>query len=121
MKIQSILYRLLGLYSLFTGAFAIAFLIYNVYNSFEHVLDLSLLSIVFYILLLWLVIGGILLLKKIDIHLLGTSLILTQLVVEFLTGFSIGLFFLPVTIILTLSIIVSKLVSQVKEWKLKKI
>ncbi|MDO8725565.1 MAG: hypothetical protein Q7J35_05820 [Candidatus Methanoperedens sp.] len=116
MNTKSFLFRLIGLYSLILG-------VLFVIGQIEHYIELRVLmeqgaiiveeplhieQIVLLLLangsILWLVIGGLLSFKK-HSKVIAISLLITQIILEFLTGFTIGMFFLSGSIVLAISLI----------------
>jgi hypothetical protein len=61
-------------------------------------------------LLSWLTVGGLLSLKK-DSEFMAITLLIGQMFIEFLAGFTIGLFFMPVTFVLIISLIGYKFIT----------
>jgi hypothetical protein len=58
------------------------------------------------VMVFWLIIGGLLLFKKYS-GVIALTLIITQIIVEFLSGFTVGMYFVPVTAMLFISLIVA--------------
>lgn len=52
----------------------------------------------------WLIIGGLLSFKE-DSEVMTITLLITQIILEFLSGFTIGMFFLPGSVVLIISVI----------------
>ncbi len=116
MNAKGFLVRLIGLYSLILGVFFVI-------GQIEHFVELRALmeqgAIIveeplhleqILILLLadgsifWLVIGGLLSFKK-QSEVIAITLLITQIIVEFLSGFTVGMCFVPVTFVLVISLI----------------
>lgn len=99
MNIKVFLFRLIGFYSIIMGIFYATVLSYTYrHTALPQILILSIVIIS----VSWLTIGGLLSFKKYS-GVLALTLIITQIIIEFLSGFTIGLFFVPVTIILIIS------------------
>ena len=116
MNTKGFLFRLIGLYSLILGVF---FVIVQI----EHYVELRALmeqgaiiveeplhpeQIVILLLakgsIFWLVIGGLLSFKK-QSEVIVITLLITQIIIEFLSGFTVGMNFVPVTFVLVISLI----------------
>lgn len=116
MNTKGFLFRLIGLYSLILG-------VLFVIGQIEHYVELRALmeqgaiiveeplhpeQIVLLLLangaIFWLVIGGLLSFKK-QSEVMAISLLITQITLEFLSGFTIGMFFLSGSIVLIISLI----------------
>ncbi len=108
MNTKSILFRLIGLYSIIMGL-NYAALISDAYTH-HHLPPIVLASIVI-ITVSWLVIGGLLSFIKYS-GILALTLIIAQMIIEFLSGFGIGMYFVPVTFVLVVSIIGYKLIKS---------
>jgi len=116
MNTKGFLFRLIGLYSLILGVLPVIGLIYN--YVVQHALmeqgeirviePLHLEQIVvqyfFNGSVLWLVIGGLLSFKK-PSGVIAITLLIAQIIAEFLTGFTIGMFFLSGSVVLIISLI----------------
>jgi hypothetical protein len=110
MNIKVFLFRLIGLYSIIMGIFYATVLSYTYrYAALPPILILSIVIIS----VSWLIIGGLLSFKKYS-GILALTLIITQIIIEFLSGYTIGLFFVPVTVILIISEIGYKLIKSHK-------
>ncbi|MCZ7382156.1 MAG: hypothetical protein O8C64_11390 [Candidatus Methanoperedens sp.] len=116
MNTKVFLFRLIGLYSLILG-------VLFVIGQIEHYVELRALmeqgaiiveeplhleQIVLLLLangsIFWLVIGGLLSFKK-HSGVIAITLLITQIIVEFLSGFTVGMYFVPVTFVLVISLI----------------
>jgi hypothetical protein len=116
MNTKGFLFRLIGLYSLIMGVFFVI-------GQIEHFVEMHALmeqgAIIVeeplhpeqtVVLLLancsifWLVIGGLLSFKK-QSDVLTITLLVTQIIIEFLSGFTVGMYFVPVTFVLVISLI----------------
>ncbi len=105
MNIKVFLFRLIGIYSLIMGIFYATVISYTYrYAALPQILIASIVIIT----VSWLIIGGLLSFKKYS-EILELTLIITQTIIEFLSGFTIGMFFVPVTVVLIISLIGSKL------------
>ncbi len=98
-NIEGLLFRLIGLYSIIMGL-NYAAIISDTYT--HHALPPIVLASIVIITVSWLVIGGLLSLIKYS-GILALTLIITQMIIEFLSGFGIGMYFVPVTAILIIS------------------
>ncbi len=120
MNIKGILFRSIGMYSILIGAYVII-------RQIEHYVELHALTeqgaiiveeplyleqIVLILFLIgsisWLIIGGLLSFKN-DSEFRAITLLITQMIMEFLTVLSVGMYFVPVTFVLIISLIGSKL------------
>ncbi len=123
MNTKGFLFRLIGLYSLILG-------VLFVIGQIEHYVELRALmeqgAIIveeplhpeqILILLLakgsisWLVIGGLLSFKK-QSEVMTITLLITQIIIEFLSGFTVGMYFVPVTFVLVISLIGYDLINR---------
>jgi hypothetical protein len=116
MNIKGFLFRSIGIYSIFMGAFFVIGSIYHYVVDFMEqeqgaIIVIEPLHLEQIVVLLfsigsvsWLIIGGLLSFKK-DSEFRAITLLLTQMIIEFLTGFTIGMYFVPVTVILVVSVI----------------
>ncbi len=123
MNTKGFLFRLIGLYSLILGGLFVI-------GQIEHFVELRALmeqgAIIveeplhleqILILLLadgsifWLVIGGLLSFKK-QSEVIAITLLITQIIVEFLSGFTVGMYFVPVTFVLVISLIGYKFINR---------
>jgi hypothetical protein len=109
MNRKGFLFRLIGLYSIIMGIIYGTIMLFGYYYQYVNNITMYYVSfigiILGYIILLgalWLIIGGTLSFKK-SSGFLVASLIITQLIIEVLSGFTIGIFFVPVTVILIIS------------------
>lgn len=109
MNKKIVLFRLIGIYSIIMGIIYGTIMLFGYYYQYVNNITLYYVSfigiILGYIILLgalWLIIGGTLSLKK-SSGILAASLIITQIIIEVLSGFTIGIFFVPVTVILIIS------------------
>jgi hypothetical protein len=59
----------------------------------------------------WLIIGGLLSFKK-DSEFRAITLLIAQMIIEFLSGFTVGMYFVPVTFVLVISVIGYKLIKS---------
>lgn len=103
------LLRLIGLYSIIMGIIYGTIMLFGYYYQYVNNITMHYVSfigiILGYIILLgalWLIIGGTLSFKK-SSGILAALLIITQIIIEFLSGFTIGIFFVPATVILIIS------------------
>ncbi len=121
MNTKDFLFRLIGIYSIIMGILYTSVMLFGyfyqyiyyqyVYQYFNknsivvYSYSENFVGIIFrFIILLcavWLIIGGLSFKKYSGI--LITSLIIAQIIIEILSGFSIGLFFMPITFILIIS------------------
>lgn len=123
MNIKGILFRSIGIYSILIGAYVII-------RQIEHYVELRALmdqgaiileqplyleQIVVLLFLIgsisWLIIGGLLSFKK-DSEFRAITLLIAQMIIEFLSGFSVGMYFVPVTFVLVISLIGYKLIKS---------
>lgn len=125
MNTKGFLVWLIGLYSLIMGVFFVV-------GQIEHYLELRALmeqgAIIVeeplyleqtVVLLLadcsifWLVVGGLLSFKK-QSEVMAITLLITQIIIEFLSGFTVGMYFVPVTFVLVISLIGYNLLIRVE-------
>ncbi len=111
MNTKGFLFRLIGLYSIIMGIIYCTIMLFGYYYQYVNNITMYYVSfigiILGYIILLgalWLIIGGTLSFKK-SSGILAASLIITQIIIEVLSGFTIGIFFVPATVILIISLI----------------
>ncbi len=123
MNTKGFLFRLIGLYSLILGGLFVI-------GQIEHYVELRALmeqgaiiveeplhleQIVLLLLangsIFWLVIGGLLSFKK-QSDVMTITLLITQIIVEFLSGFTVGMYFVPVTFVLIISLIVYNFINS---------
>ncbi len=116
MNTKGFLFKLIGLYSILMGA---GFVI----GQIEHYVELRVLMeqeaiiveeplhleqtvilLLAYSSIFWLVIGGLLSFKK-HSGVIAVTLLITQIIVEFLSGFTVGMYFVPITFMLVISLI----------------
>ena len=101
MNTKSFLFRLIGLYSIIMGVIYATVISY----TYTHVaLPQIVLVLIIIIGVSWLVIGGFLSFKKYS-GVLGITLLITQIILEVLSGFTIGLFFLSGSVVLIISLL----------------
>ncbi len=122
MNAKVFLFRLIGLYSIIMGMIYSTIILFGYYYQYVNNTTTYYVSFVGIILgyialisAIWLIIGGTLLFKKYS-GILAASLIITQIIIEFLSGFTIGIFFLPVTVILIIAEISYILISSGKKF-----
>ena len=127
MNIKGILFRLIGIYSILMGAYLGALFIIG---KIKHYVELSALrnqgaiiyeqplyleQIVVLLFLIgsisWLIIGGLLSFKK-DSEFRAITLLIAQMIMEFLSVFSVGMYFVPVTFVVVISVIGYKLIKS---------
>jgi hypothetical protein len=125
MNVKVFLFRLIGIYSIIMGTlytFIMLFgyfyqyiyyqyvyqhfnsgstIVYYNSNNFSNNFIGIILGFIILLCAIWLIIGGLSFKKYSGI--LMTSLIIAQIIIEILSGFSIGLFFMPVTVIIIIS------------------
>ncbi len=120
MNIKGILFRSIGIYSILMGA-------YFIIIEIDHYVELRALmnqgaiiveeplypeQIVVQLFSIgsisWLIIGGLLSFKK-DSEFRAIILLIAQMIMEFLTVLSVGMYFVPVTFVLVVSVIGYKL------------
>ncbi|VVB87448.1 Uncharacterised protein [uncultured archaeon] len=106
MNIKILLFRLIGFYSVIMGIFyAVGLgLSYAELNyTYRHAALLQILiQSIAIVMVFWLIIGGLLSFKKYS-GVIGFILIISQMIIEFLAGFTTGLFFVPGTVLLIVS------------------
>jgi hypothetical protein len=100
MDTKGFLFRLIGLYSLILGVIYATVLSY----TYTHAAPQILLEFIVIATVSWLVIGGLLSFKK-HSEVMTMTLLTTQLILEFLSGFTIGMFFLSGSVVLIISLI----------------
>ena len=101
MSTKGFLFRLIGLYSIIMGVIYATVLSYT-YTQVA-LPQIALVSIVI-VTVSWLVIGGLLSFKK-HSGVIPITLLITQIILEFLSGFTIGMFFLSGSVMLIISLI----------------
>jgi len=101
MNTKGFLFRLIGLYSIIMGVIYATVLSYT-YTQVA-LPQIALVSIVI-VTVSWLVIGGLLSFKK-HSGVIPITLLITQIILEFLSGFTIGMFFLSGSVMLIISLI----------------
>ncbi len=116
MNIKGLLFRSIGIYSILMGA-------YFIIREIDHYVELRALmdqgaiiveeplyleQIVVLLFSIgsisWLIIGGLLSFKK-DSEFRTITLLIAQMIIEFLSGFTVGMYFVPVTFVLVISLI----------------
>jgi hypothetical protein len=121
MNTKHFLFRLIGIYSIIMGTLYTFIMLFGyfyqyiyyqyvyqyfnknstiIYSNSENFVGI-ILGFIILLCAIWLIIGGLSFKKYSGI--LMTSLIIAQIIIEILSGFSIGLFFMPVTVILIIS------------------
>ena len=121
MNTKHFLFRLIGIYSIIMGTLYTIIMLFGyfyqyiyyqyvyqyfnknstiIYSNSENFVGI-ILGFIILLCAIWLIIGGLSFKKYSGI--LMTSLIIAQIIIEILSGFSIGLFFMPVTVILIIS------------------
>jgi len=116
MNTKFFLFRLIGLYSLILGVLPVIGLIYN-YVVPRALIEQGTIIVIepmhleqivvqyfFNGSVFWLVIGGLLSFKK-PSGVIAITLLIAQIIAEFLTGFTIGMFFLSGSVVLIISLI----------------
>ena len=101
MNTKGFLFRLIGLYSIIMGVIYATVLSYT-YTKIA-LPQIALVSIVI-VTVSWLVIGGLLSFKK-HSGVIAITLLIAQIILEFLSGFTIGMFFLSGSVMLIISLI----------------
>ncbi len=116
MNIKVFLFRSIGIYSIFMGALFASMTISKYVADFiaqeqgaiityEPLYpQLMVVELVYFGSVSWLIIGGLLSFKK-DSEFRAITLLIAQMIIEFLSGFTIGMYFVPVTAVLTISLI----------------
>jgi hypothetical protein len=100
MNTKGFLFRLTGLYSLIMGVIYVSVLSY----TYTHAAPQIVLEFMVIATVSWLVIGGLLSFKK-HSKIMAISLLISQIILEFLSGFTIGMFFLSGSVMLIISLI----------------
>lgn len=121
MNAKVFLFRLIGIYSIIMGILYTSVMLFGyfyqyiyypyiyqyfnknstvVYYNSENFVGI-ILGFIILLCAIWLIIGGLSFKKYSGI--LMTSLLIAQIIIEILSGFSIGLFFMPITVILIIS------------------